>query len=746
VKTKCVIIAAYLIIFSSIVATAQSDTAFWNNKMLKIANSGGGQGFIRLKEDTKFTPNEFFITNKEAFRLSDNDEMILLRTKSDDLGYSHHLYQQKHNGVKIEGAEYILHEFNGRISTANGKLLINIEKQTNPSISKEVALQNALGVVNASKYAWEVKNPNGNYFSSYPEGELLFTKKHDSLPFDQNSFVLAYKFDIFSIEPYTRNYIYINAQTGEFIKKQTRIINDCDCCNGTAQTLYNGQQTIVTHHRWLANDYILKDNCRGDGIHTFLSGSNVDDGDNQWSLLEERPATSAHWATEMTYDFYYNVFGRNSFDNNGAEMVVNTNDDSNGQDNAFWNGSDFHYGSGGGGSANNALVSLDVVGHEYTHAVTENEANLTYSYESGALNESFSDIFGTMVEFYVEGNNGNYFLGEDFWIEDGRLRDMTNPNIKDQPDTYLGTFWHTTATDNGGVHTNNGVQNYWFFLLSEGGSGINDNGQSFNVQGIGRDKAASIAYRNLTVYLTSSSDYSDAKNGSIWAAMDLYGNCSNEVLQTVRAWDAVGVFSAGGFDFNIVVNCAILQIFHVGLPQFIQAQPVTFRAINDLSANCAISPNGQPVTFVAGNSIQLLPGFKSGNNFHAYIDPCLAGIQLKSISANNENTTGIVIDNNINDTIKNTSTYDFIENENTMIFQVYPNPNNGIFNIVVQTTNKTDLIIELMNIQGQIIYRNNVKGVYIYKDQVNVSDFAKGIYFLRINTVDKVEIRKIVIQ
>lgn len=216
-KTKCVIIAAYLIIFSSIVATAQSDTAFWNNKMLKIANSGGGQGFIRLKEDTKFTPNEFFITNKEAFRLSDNDEMILLRTKSDDLGYSHHLYQQKHNGVKIEGAEYILHEFNGRISTANGKLLINIEKQTNPSISKEVALQNALGVVNASKYAWEVKNPNGNYFSSYPEGELLFTKKHDSLPFDQNSFVLAYKFDIFSIEPYTRNYIYINAQTGNVL-------------------------------------------------------------------------------------------------------------------------------------------------------------------------------------------------------------------------------------------------------------------------------------------------------------------------------------------------------------------------------------------------------------------------------------------------------------------------------------------------------------------------------------------------
>lgn len=138
-KTKRLITIA-LLFFYSIVALSQSDTAFWNSNMLKIANSGGGSGFIRIKEDKKFIHNEFFSINKDAFRLSENDEMILISSKSDDLGYVHYLYQQSHKGVKIEGAEYKLHEMNGQILTANGKLLININKQSNPSITEAVAL------------------------------------------------------------------------------------------------------------------------------------------------------------------------------------------------------------------------------------------------------------------------------------------------------------------------------------------------------------------------------------------------------------------------------------------------------------------------------------------------------------------------------------------------------------------------------------------------------------------------------
>jgi len=120
---------------------------------------------------------------------------------------------------------------------------------------------------------------------------------------------------------------------------------------------------------------------------------------------------------------------------------------------------------------------------------------------------------------------------------------MQNPNAKNHPDTYKGDFWFEGLGDYGGVHINSGVQNYWFYLLSQGGNGINDNGDSFSVNGIGMQKAAKIAYRNLTVYLVSGSQYADAREGAIKAATDLYGANSNEVQQVKNAWCAVGVGS-----------------------------------------------------------------------------------------------------------------------------------------------------------------------------------------------------------
>jgi hypothetical protein len=118
---------------------------------------------------------------------------------------------------------------------------------------------------------------------------------------------------------------------------------------------------------------------------------------------------------------------------------------------------------------------------------------------------------------------------------------MANPNLKNDPDTYLGTHWITSKTDNFGVHTNSGVQNFWFYLLSVGGSGTNDNSNAYSVTGLGMSKAVQIAYRNLSVYLTPTSNYAMARQFAIQSARDLYGNCSNEVTQTTAAWYAVGV-------------------------------------------------------------------------------------------------------------------------------------------------------------------------------------------------------------
>jgi PKD repeat protein len=187
------------------------------------------------------------------------------------------------------------------------------------------------------------------------------------------------------------------------------------------------------------------------------------------------------------------------------------------------------------------LTSLDVIGHEITHGVTEHSAGLIYSYESGALNESFSDIFGVAIDYFANPNEANFLIGDQISLKSNGLRDMENPNSKGDPNTYKGAYWKTGSQDYGGVHSNSGVQNYWFYLLVNGGTGTNDNSFSYTLNGIGMEAAAAISYRNLTVYLTPNSTYLDARNYAIQAAKDIYGACSEEVDAVAKAWYAVGV-------------------------------------------------------------------------------------------------------------------------------------------------------------------------------------------------------------
>jgi Thermolysin metallopeptidase, alpha-helical domain/Concanavalin A-like lectin/glucanases superfamily/Secretion system C-terminal sorting domain len=192
--------------------------------------------------------------------------------------------------------------------------------------------------------------------------------------------------------------------------------------------------------------------------------------------------------------------------------------------------------------------------------VSANNGNggLIYQGESGALNESFSDIFGTCVEF----NNSatpNWQIGEGVTIKKPFLRSMSNPKTsllqysyglssfdERQPNTYKKTLWQSTSSndDYGGVHTNSGVQNYWFYLLCQGGSGTNDNNVAYNVTGIGIAAAQKIVYRSLTTYLSPRSTYLDAFYGSLQAAIDSFGKNSTQYIAVRKAWQAVGVDDA----------------------------------------------------------------------------------------------------------------------------------------------------------------------------------------------------------
>ena len=194
------------------------------------------------------------------------------------------------------------------------------------------------------------------------------------------------------------------------------------------------------------------------------------------------------------------------------------------------------------------VAAIDITGHELTHGVTQFTSGLNYSSESGAINESMSDIMGKSVQFVAKPTDVNWQLSNDMsWF----IRDMSNPNAKLQPDTYNGSYWVNTTNctpldvnDYCGVHTNSGVGNYMFYLLMNGGSGRNDIGNSFTVSGIGLDKADMIIYRTNTNYLNPTSKYADWRVACIQAATDLYGASSNEVAQVMNAWYAVGVGTA----------------------------------------------------------------------------------------------------------------------------------------------------------------------------------------------------------
>jgi len=221
-------------------------------------------------------------------------------------------------------------------------------------------------------------------------------------------------------------------------------------------------------------------------------------GNNGTYLIDilGNPALDVHWGMEVSYDFYLNVFGRNSFDGNGSviKQYVNPpemqlqNGGSPNNAGAYAPPYNFMVYGMGDGQYMNQVVALDVEGHEYTHMIVNNNGNggLTYQSESGALNESFADIMGVCIEFY-SGVNADWLMGEDIMVSDPYLRSMSNPNGGQQPDTYNGTYWANTANlsqDAGGVHINSGVQNFWFYLLSQGGSGTNDIGNAYSVTGI----------------------------------------------------------------------------------------------------------------------------------------------------------------------------------------------------------------------------------------------------------------------
>ncbi len=305
----------------------------------------------------------------------------------------------------------------------------------------------------------------------------------------------------------------------------------------------------------------------------------VPDGSGKFEFSNERmtftieyekagdPVADIHWGMAQTLDFYKDVFGRESYDGQGSpvyNLVYNLSDDYDtmlgmSSQNAAALSSQAPYpmlyglGSIEAVRTMSPVVELSVMAHEFTHIITDMTAKLEYQGESGALNESFSDIMGISVKKHVK-EGANWLIAEGVVLNYMQepytnMRDMANPKNsldgKDpSPDTYEGEHWvvpETDEDDHGGVHTNSGVQNKWYYLLTDGGSGTNDKSTAYDVTGIGIDKSQRIAYLTLTSYATMESDYAAIRLASQEATVALYGAGSKELKSVEAAWDAVGV-------------------------------------------------------------------------------------------------------------------------------------------------------------------------------------------------------------
>jgi bacillolysin len=495
-------------------------------------------------QQIKFNVNENQIPAAQAkdvlksyLELKSEDDMRVSDSKIDKIGMEHVKYNQFYNDIKVEFGTYIVHNKSGVVESMNGDFERIENLNTAPSISPDQALNRAMNHIGGKKYLWENAQEASVINYEKPKGELVILKGK-----------LAYKLDVYATEPLSRDHVYVDAHSGEILFKN-QIIKHAVAA-GTAATRYSGSRAITTDSN--AGTYRLRDLSRGLGVETYdmnngtnyASGVDFVDNDNNWTSAEwnnaakDNAALDAHWGAMMTYDYFSSVHGRNSYNGAGAKIKSYVHYSSN-YENAFWNGSVMTYGDGA--TRFDVLTSLDVAAHEIGHAVCETTANLVYSYESGAMNEGFSDIWGASVEFFAAPEKSEWLIGEDIDKQRPSLRSMSNPKAEGQPDTYLGTNWATGSADNGGVHTNSGVLNHWYYILSVGKTGVNDIGTSYAVTGLTISKAAAIAYRTESVYLTSNSQYADARTYSIQSAADLYGAGSNEVIQTTNAWNAVGL-------------------------------------------------------------------------------------------------------------------------------------------------------------------------------------------------------------
>ena len=470
---------------------------------------------------------------KELFKMRDAQaELSLARSEVDPLANTHVRFQQVHHGVPVAGAELAAHyDSAGRLTSIVANYISGVDIDVQPQITARVGRAVAQDdVVSTMKIA---------------DPSLLQTTDGKLVVFaDGRAPTLAYEYTIravFGNEPAIW-ITTVDAKTGEIIER------------------YNNLQTIETTATGVTGDskkiqvstngagYVMNDVSRGVTINTYTAaGQQVGPGAGatpvtstsltSWDTASSGPgaAVDAHFYAGIVFDYYKKVHARSAIDGAGGTML-STAHFGVAYDNAFWDGTGMSYGDGGQ-LFKPLSAGLDVVSHEFTHGVTQATSALVYKAQTGALNESVSDIFGCFIEHsLVPDPIKNWTMGEEIVKQGIGLRDMKNPAAGQQPSNM--TLYVNTQQDAGGVHTNSGIPNNAAYLMTMGGT--NPSSKIAVAFGIGWEKSEKVWYQANTKYFLSTTNFAQAAAGTMLAAKDV-GLTENEQNIVDCAWKAVGV-------------------------------------------------------------------------------------------------------------------------------------------------------------------------------------------------------------
>ncbi|NOQ27948.1 MAG: hypothetical protein GQ564_21505 [Bacteroidales bacterium] len=305
-----------------------------------------------VKFDTKaksVSKSETKAVLSSLLNMTINDEYKTIRSEKDQIGYTHERFQQYCKGIRVVNGVYIVHSRNNVIESMSGDYKLINDINVTPSISSTQAIENAKAFINAKVYMKDDKATD-----SKPE-LVIVEHNFGKHPKDVHAMVLAYRVDIYATQPLSRDYVYVSAHTGEIVHVNAILVTAVE--TGSADTRYSGTKSITTDS--YNGSYRLRDYSRGNGIITYncnestsyTSAVDFTDANNTWTAAEydnadkDNGALDAHWAGMVTYDYFKNIHGRNSFDGNDALIKTYVHFDSN-YDNAYWNGSVFTFGDG----------------------------------------------------------------------------------------------------------------------------------------------------------------------------------------------------------------------------------------------------------------------------------------------------------------------------------------------------------------------------------------------------------------